>query len=111
MIALGLFILPFILFKAVIIPLKILVAVKAISMVNSFLLATLLYKNAVQNQQYQNQIENVLDTNEQPEMVPMDNVLMDAMDFDNLANNENVNTAEENAKRIIKMLQKKYNKW
>lgn len=110
MIALSLVFLPFLIFKTIIVPLKILMGVKVISMVNSFLLATLLFKySAQQKQQYQLD-NNIMDTtNEQSE--PMDNVLMNAMDFENAANSDNINTAEENAKRIYKMLQKKYNKW
>lgn len=106
LIGIGLLSLPFLVFKMLILPLKILIGLKAISMANSFLLATLLYKYVNQQQQIdimQNNNENMNSNN----MMPMNSEI-------SANNNEDINSngaVEENAKRILQMIQNKNNKW
>lgn len=108
LIGLGLLSLPFLVFKMLILPLKILIGLKAISMANSVLLATLLYKFVNQQQQIdvlQNSNENMNDNN----MVPMNSEIMSTINNEDMSSNGA--SAEENAKRILQMIQNKNNKW
>lgn len=77
-------------------------------MANSVLLATLLYKYVNQQQQIdvmQTNNENMNDNN----MVTMNSEIMSAINNEDMSSNGA--SVEENAKRILQMIQNKNNKW